>query len=223
MTDQKKCAFAVCAHGDRFSAYKWNMVGQLKKFVPGIEIVDLDESSAGDVLACVPEHMRSYFVRLAIPLMERFRGYDRVVWVDSDVEIVSSRFAGILEVATSSDGLAAVRDIDQDQRRAYMRSIYPDYDKGVYFLSGVLVMDLCKIGADWWRSKVEKGIADRMASAESVFHDQDVVNRLFDIKEMDLAYNTMWMLKDSLGGAYLIHYANNDGKRLLDNKLGRRS
>ena len=212
--DRSKCAFAVCASGERHENYKRHLLRCLSQFVPGVDVVDIDISMSGGLLSAVPENERSYFMRLAIPVMDRFRKYDRVIWLDVDVDIVSPKFAGILDVETSSDGLAAARDINQDKMKAYLKRRFPDYDKPVFFNSGVMVMDLCKIDVESWCGKVADGIAAYMRDRPK-WHDQDIFNKFFDINEIDGAYNALWMRKD-IDTPYLVHYVDQRGKKMLD-------
>lgn len=219
--DRSKCVFAVCASGDRHETYKRHLLKQLGEFVPGVDVLDLDVYMAGDMLAAIPEKKRSYFVRLAIPFMERFRKYERVVWLDVDVDIVSPKFASILDVETSGDGIAMSRDLDrvQSKMRKYLKGRFPEYNKSVFFNSGVMVMDLQKIDLEKWRSRVELGIKAYLRD-NPPYHDQDILNAFFDIAEIDCRYNAPWLDMEARRGAWLVHYIGSGGKGPMDQISG---
>ena len=214
---QKKQAFVLCARGDRFVRYRNNLAKSIEKYVPEADIVDIDAEKAESILPHVSERRRSIqMTRLAIPLMDEFRRYDRVIWLDVDTDIVSGKFAGILSVDTSKDGLAAVEDINQEKYRIRMEERYPGYDKASYVNSGVLVMDLLKIDKDVWRKKVTEGIEEH---ARNPFKspDQDLINRYFDINIIDKRYNWIWRRgADADVRAWLVHYTDGGGHAMLD-------
>ena len=216
MVSDYKYAFAVCAKGERHLAYKARLVERLARFVPGVDVVDIDIGMDGGLLSSLSDEQKPYFIRLAIPFMQKLCAYDKVVWLDADTDVVSSRFAGIFDAETSIDGLAAVRDISQEENKSHIRSIYPDYDRSVYFNSGVLVMDLRKIDRSAWKKKVEKGISVFLSIKKPKYHDQDILNEFFEIKELDGAYNTLWMEVGKRHDAFLVHYADARGKAILD-------
>lgn len=219
--DRSKCAFAVSASGDRHIAYKNHLLQKLKRYIPNVDVLDIDVSMTGDMLSALPENQKSYFVRLAIPTMDKFRKYDRVVWIDVDVDIVSEEFASILDVDTSDDGLAMARDLDrvQSKMRMYLKNRFPDYDKPVFFNSGVMVMDLRKIDVEKWCYRVDAGIKAYLRD-NPPYHDQDILNAFFDIKEIDHRYNAPWLDEESRIGAWLIHYIGAGGKGPMDHISG---
>ena len=120
MENVRKSAFAVYASGKRHIAYKNNLVGLLRKYVPEADIVEMDPLKFGPLLDGIPDKDKPTFARLAIPLMDDFRRYQRVVWIDDDVDILSANFSRIMDpdvVKTSGDGLAAASDIRQEDRK----------------------------------------------------------------------------------------------------------
>ena len=216
----KKCAFAIYAKGDRHEPFKANVIHGINKHVPQADIVDLGTLKAWHLLECLPDKDRPFFMRMEIPLIDELRRYDRVVWVDVDVDILSDGFSGILEVETSNDGLAAVSDIDNERRIEYMKGLSPEYHKTTYFNSGVMVFDLNKINPEEWKRKVLDGIEWWM-SGEHTFHDQDVFNYAFEINEIDKKYNSIWRVSDD--ASTCIHYCDTEGKKRLSHKISKRN
>lgn len=218
---QHKQAFALYARGQRYLAYQHNVEMELKKYVPDADIVVIDPIKACDCLPDIPERSgewnwdKSIFMRLAIPLMDDFDRYDRVVWLDVDVDIVSSKFASILDVATSSDGLAAVKDSGEAGLMKWFRRSFPEAGKAAYCNSGVLVMDLRKIDKEAWRRKIWAGIEKHLREGLK-FPDQDILNAYFDIRTIDERYNTFSRDLSKIRAPWLVHYVAPKGKLRLD-------
>lgn len=219
-----KCAFALCAEGERFVRYRDSLAASLARYVPDADVVDVDVGQAAAILPPVSDRRRSIQMsRLAIPLLDAFAPYDRVVWLDVDTDVVSGRFAGILSVETSADGLAAAEDVFQEKYLKRMEERYPGYGKTTYFNSGVLVMDLRKIDREAWRSKVFAAIEEHAANPFRS-PDQDILNRYFDIAPIDRRYN--WIHRrgtDPDAAAWLVHYTDKAGHKALEEILSVRS
>ena len=222
MENVRKSAFAVYAAGRRHIAYKNNLVRLLRKYVPEADVVEMDPLKFGPLLDKVPDDVKPTFARLAIPLVDDFRKYRRVVWVDDDVDILSANFSRIMDpdvVKTSDDGLAAATDIRQVERKRSMRKRFPAYDAPVYFNAGVLVMDIPKIDVRSWREGLEAGIAE-YAAAPLEHCDQDVLNAYFEIAEMDPRFNFIWQVEPVPNRpAWLVHYCDPVGHARLDRIL----
>lgn len=223
MAKQDNVAFALCADGNQYEAYKDNLLNGLKKYLPGIDVVQINPNTISDLLSGVPEEQLPTMSRLAIPLMKEFDKYDRVIWIDVDVDIISSKFANILKVDTSKDGLAAVADLRQEFFAGYMKSRFPDYDHPIYFNAGLLVMDLYKIDRGIWKNKIAKSLEEHK-NQPLRWKDQDILNANFEIKEIDTRFNYLWVRGvDPIHGAYLIHYVGKRGNDMLDEILALRS
>ena len=220
MNNDMKCAFAMFARGERHIRYKDNVVSELERIVPSADIVEIDAACAEDRLPDIPDSYagwdKSIFMRLAIPLMDQFSGYDRVIWMDADVDIVSDKFAGITNVDTSQDGLAAAPDIKQQMYTSRMRRMFAGWRNRAYFNSGVLVMDLAKIDRDSWLKRISNGISRHLREGFR-WPDQDILNGLFDIRMMDGRFNTIWRNVGQQVKPWLIHYTDGRGKNMLDN------
>ena len=209
-------AFALYACGDRYTAYRNNLAKALARYVPDADMVDIDLTKTGSVLSGLPDEQKATFSRLAIPLMSEFKQYDKVVWVDVDTDVSSGKFAGIFDVETSEDGLAAAEDVTQDKFLAYMKDRFPQYDKPKYFQCGVLVMDLRKIDKSQWKKKVKKGIKEHLKKPFR-WVDQDLLNAYFSINPIDPRFNCLWVdEKSECASSWLVHYANAKGHEILD-------
>ena len=222
MGNVRKSAFAMLANGDRYVAYRDNVLLELSKYAPGVDVIEIDISKVEDMFSVLSPQKIPYFARLAIPMLDDFSKYDRVVWLDSDVDIVSERFSGILDVdsvQTSDDGLAAVPDVLQDDCIAILKKRLPSFNKTKYFNSGVLVIDLFKINRNKWSETVRKGIWEYIKSPFK-WMDQDILNAYFDIREIDVRFN--WMLRrgvDNKTPSWLYHYCDTPGHARLDNLI----
>jgi len=217
MALNRKCAFAVFAQGDMYKRFRERLVGQLGWFAPGVDVVDLNMDDVRTALPGLTDSDIPKFSRLSIPMSERFEKYDRVVWVDCDTEILSGMFAGVLEVETSDDGLAASPDMRQERRKAELKRYFQGRDIDVYVNSGVLVMDLDKIDKKSWHDRVSLGISIHAAKTFR-FADQDLINGLFNVKVIDQRYNSIWR-ESSVDNAWLVHYADNQGHKALLEKI----
>lgn len=216
MKNTLKSAFAVHATGARYDEYRANLVQALGKYVPDVPIIDVDPSAYDKLLENVSSKHRAQFARLFIPLLDAFRQYDRVVWIDSDTDVVSGEFASILEVETSDDGLAAAPDINQSSFDEYIKSLDGNWCKPVYVNSAVLVFDLFKIDKEKWRSKILRGISDNVEK-NFRYIDQDIINLFFDVNPIDIRFNWIWRRGvDENRGAWLVHYCDPTGHAMLD-------
>ena len=122
--EKEKCAFTVYAKGERHELFKQNVIQKLKKHVPDVAVIELSLEEALPLIDILPDADKPYFVRMAIPIIERLRKYDRVIWIDVDVDIVSDDFAEILEVETGEDGLAAAEDfMPHNEAIAYAQDV----------------------------------------------------------------------------------------------------
>lgn len=208
MNNPKICAFAICATGERYIPLRDHLREQLQWYAPGVDIVDID---LGKVRACignVNESELPAFARLAIPLLDQFKKYERVVYIDVDTDIKSGQFLGILDVETSGDGLAACADAEQQKRINYLKSYCPEWAHVQYVQSGVLVMDLDKIDSKTWQQRVSEGLAMH-AARPFLFKDQDVINVFFECALIDRRFNCVIALAEDAEkeAAWLWHYA----------------
>lgn len=224
MTDMaaEKRAFAIYAKGDRFNAYKNNMMEELRRIAPDIDIVEVDMSQAQSFLSDLPEPHRPYFARLTIPLIEQFKQYDKVAWVDVDVDIVSARFKDVFDQDTGTEGFAAAADRFQKRCKDYMRSRYSAWDNPVYFNSGVLLMDMRKIDRNQLLERLRAGIKDHLRKKFSTW-DQDLINAYFKVAELDKKFNGQW--EDGQihpDGAWIRHYLGG-GKSDLDKIIAQKN
>ena len=209
-------AFAICATGERYLKYRERLLGQLKLFVPGVDVVDIDLSEAKKCLEGVPEKHIISFARLAIPLMDLFKQYDRVIYLDVDVDIRSGMFAGILDEVTGDSGIAACADVSQGKYHKYLKGHFPQWNATTYYNSGMVVFDLFKINREAWHNTLRTAI-DYHSKNPLRWRDQDVINAYFDVREIGIKYNYLWCRGNiDKSGAYLVHYCNKHGRATLD-------
>ena len=200
------CAFAICATGERYLKYREHLIKQLQWYLPSIDVIDIDLNEARKLLPGVAEVDLASFSRLAIPMMDRFRRYDRVIYMDVDVDIHSGMFAGILDVETGDDGLAAALDMSRDKHCDRLKSYFPAYDAKKYFNAGLLVFDIAKIDKKSWSGAIGKGVEHDLQK-HLPFREQDIINACFRIAEMDEKYNCQWSDGHVCDAEpYLVHY-----------------
>lgn len=222
MEKARKRAFAIYANGEQYVAYRRNVVKSLSKYAPDIDVVDIDPSKVDSLFDGVYEDDRSILLRLAIPLIDDFKRYERVVWLDSDVDILSAAFSGIMDVDTSEDGLAATLDVCQSAYVDYMRARFHNASS-MYFNDGVLVMDLKKINSDVWRKKIELALSEH-ARQPFVNKTKDILNGYFAISKMDDRYNWIWRRGvNNESGAWCVHYCDTGGHEALDELIAMRA
>lgn len=187
-----KCAFAIHAKGEMYSRFRKNLVAKLNMYVPGIDIVDIDREEALKFFAGMPGGIaKEQCLRLAIPLMHQFEKYDRVIWLDCDIDITSGEFSLILDCETGEDGISMAVDFydkeGNDRMVNYMKKAFPSFDKRLYFNSGVIVMDLAKIDRNKLGDCI-RGVVARRTKCPG----QDVLNYHFNAHELDPAFNYIW-------------------------------
>lgn len=186
-----KCAFAIYAKGDMYRRFRENLMSKLEKYVPGVPVIDVDEEEALKYIPVRDDWMKAYVIRLAIPLMEQFRQYDRVIWMDCDIDLVADGFSDILECETSDDGFSmVVHAFDKEMNDKLCnraKTKFGSYDKGVYFNAGVIVMDLKKVSVE----KMKAAISD-LIDKKYEWLDQDTLNFHFDIKPIDPKFNFIY-------------------------------
>lgn len=204
----KICAFAICASGAQFIALKQQLIEQLKWYMPGVDIVDIDLTKARECIGDVTDDDLPSFARLAIPQLDQFKKYERVVCLDADTEVKSGLFAGILDVETSKDGLAACEDYEQQSSIDRIRSYLPNWAHTKYFNTGVMVMDLDKINVDKWRECVAKGLSMH-ATSPFLLRGQDLLNAFFEFETIDSRFNCLVRVaqEEERQAAWLWHYA----------------
>ena len=227
MKDTLKAAFAVQANGARESKYRANLVQALGKYAPDIPIIDVDPAACAECLGPTKkgERTQDIYLKLAIPLLDAFTGYDRIIWLDSDADITSAQFADIMSVSTGEDGLAAVLDVHQEEllpdlerRRSAENPIRMEH----YFNAGVLVFDLPKINRTTWKERLAKGWAEHQKEPFAQ-GEQDVLNLFFAPQPIDARLNWDWSRGvEPQNGAWLIHYATEQGHAALDEILSMR-
>ena len=209
-----KCAFAIYARGDMFMRLRENLVSKLNKYVPGVPVIDIDDKEALQYLHKEDPWMMSnkaYTVRLAIPFMNQFKEYDRVIWMDCDIDIVSDGFSEILMCETSKDGFAMSVDIIYKKHMKRLDELLGHYGKESYFNAGVTVMDLQKINKD----KLRDAISD-LKEKKYKFRDQDTLNINFDIKSLDRKFNFWTWTNEKINEICAIHYVGRHKKVLYD-------
>ena len=218
MKNTLKAAFAVQATGEHDQAYRANLVQALGQYAPDVPIVDVDPAACATILGTANDktQTQTLYRRLAVPLLDTFKDYDRVIWIDADTDITAAQFADILTVETSADGLSAVPEIPADAHTDDSEKPQIRYD------ASVLVFDLCKIKRTTWKARLTKGLKahQKQPFAQG---EQDVLNQLFAIQPLDARFNWNWAHGvDPQNGAWLIHYATERGHAALDEILALR-
>lgn len=207
--------FVYCGCGGEYDRFKDFSKVSLLRNVPGANVCEMNLSDLpGELYAGISERDAAYLARLSIPLLPEFRKYRRVVWIDSDTEIVSPDFAAIADVETSGDGLAAATDRGRMDFVAHMAAISRDWS-GRYFNSGVLVFDLGKIALPRYTALVREGLRMFRERPQAFrYRDQDIFNLFFDAAELPEKFNCFSGRVSPAMGAALVHYAG--GRRGKD-------
>lgn len=164
--------------------------------------------------------------RLLIPVVEELKGYDQVLYLDTDTEVWSSEFFDIFTKDNEGHEITAVKDSLSGAgavvRTARVRDskgttwkdppdIFNKWDaiakrEVAYVNSGVLVFDMPKLinGYD----KRIRYILNVVKTLKPYYSDQEALNVYFDIfAVVDRKFNG-WRGKSE--GAFLRHYVGND-------------
>ena len=222
MSSKEKQCFVTCAIGDRYAAYHDSLIQALSAYSNGVEVVEIDHEMLAEAFPSLSESDRPYFARIAAPMVERFRDYDRIIWVDADVDVVSRGFQEILEADVGPDGVAAALDIDQHARIEHMRRRFPEYNRQEYYNIGVMVIDLGVISHEEWRRRVEEVLLSRFVRPVGMLA-QDIVNLKFAVSRLDQRYNWIWRLGvDAVRGAFAVHYCDPRGHENLEEVINMR-
>ena len=217
----RKCAFATLGVGDKFETMKNSLAERLNYFVPGIDLIDIDLSEAKE---CFPQILKlegTKYVyccaRLAIPIMRQFEGYDRVIAIDADIDILSGKFSGVLSEETSDDGLAASKDRENKQKWyiEHEKKIFGVYDKDYYVNGGLVIFDLFKIDKKKWKERVDYGL-EKVIGPKKSWYEQDLINAMFSVRAISREYNYLYPgFYENGVSPYAIHYVRFKNSVLL--------
>lgn len=164
--------------------------------------------------------------RLLIPLVEELKGYDQVLYLDTDTEVWSEKFSQIFDVDPDMKFEAvAVRDPlkpggtykrikflkDKNPREQGMFSRWADLlaNDHEYVNSGVIVFNIPRL-VSGYEERIKKTI-DCMIYLKPWYPDQDILNIYYRLKVLnDRRFNHWVGIVDEV---YLKHYVGNVRKR----------
>lgn len=190
MDKPRICAFAICATDDRNTKVKDHLVTQLQWYVPGVDVVEVSIDEAQKSLAGIQEKHIVDLSMLCIPLLDRLRKYERVIWLEPYLNVRSGMFAGILNVNTSESGLAAV-EISSDGNTDKGLVLVDHDDKR--FDSSVVVFDLTKIDKQKWQKLASGDLSGNVSVAP-----------------IDVRYNCVSSKSKERNAAWCINYRGRD-------------
>ena len=164
--------------------------------------------------------------RLGIPLHEAFAGYDRVLYMDTDVLVLSDRVDRFLSADISGHEIGGVVDTVQEEhgriRRNVDEDLRPDFSLKIserygdtlrlkpYVNAGVLLWNMPEIRKDlpWYRERLRM-FWEAECRGRFGFLDQDFVNSMMTVDTgFSMVYN--WFTKSGVeaddGECVIRHY-----------------
>ena len=151
--------------------------------------------------------------------------YDRLVWIDADVEILSSDFAefGYYDVG-DKEAWACLDPVPErglaDRKFAKERlGVEIPHDRP-YLNTGVLGLNLSAIDKDDWNRRLD--FFKDAAGIPAIIGDQSVLHCMTDAAVAPPKFNVYWSWRDIVPDACAIHYnyAGPEAKLPLDEKCG---
>lgn len=176
-----------------------------------------------DIIRCRPYHsgMCSPMIlfRLLIPMIDEFLD-DKVLYIDSDIEIVDSRFFDIFDLEFDSD-VAGVCDYDSFCRKkmnllsslpsvfSMMRKNAKERVKSATYLnSGVLLFNVPHIISMRPKYSLEINHLLDLMIKHRLFWDQDIINIYFSATKIPTAYNMFPKRFKHGDSVFAVHYAS---------------
>ncbi len=164
--------------------------------------------------------------RLLIPLVEELKGYDQVLYLDTDTEVWSEKFSQIFDVDLDMKFEAvAVRDPlkpsgtykrikflkDKNPREQGMFSRWDDLlaNDHEYVNSGVIVFNIPRL-VSGYEERIKKTI-DCMIYLKPWYPDQDILNIYYRLKVLNDRRFNHWV--GTVDEVYLKHYVGNVRKK----------
>ena len=212
-----RVAYVFAYHGDRYARWCANAVASLRCHVPDAKIFVARLDNADD----------AYFYRLRLPLSQDLRrNFDRVVWIDCDVEIVSPNFAAFAHIKTDAEVIACVDPTEAHCKRRLNAqlngAIKPDKLAETYCNDGVCCFNLAAIDPMSWTDRLANALEQHQLYNFQL-RDQDCLFLMTKCAVAPSQFNTFWAeVGSALVAPCAIHYTGNkrlrgaEAKRRLD-------
>ena len=162
------------------------------------------------------------YARLIIPLLKEFEDDDCVVYLDSDTEVVDSKFFSIFSIDAQGNDILGVVDKRSHFNRSKLLLSTKDItetislskrnmlEHGEYINAGVLYISLKNIKAKHKRYWSEITNTLDIIQRNGLFNDQDTINVYFDIGLISEAFNSVYKQPTMCDSIYLYHYLGAD-------------
>ena len=210
-----RIAYVFAYHGDRYARWCANAVASLRRHVPDAKIF----------VARLDDKEDAYFFRLRLPLSENLRrDFDRIVWIDCDVEITSPNFFAFAYVKTDAEVIACADPTEANcKRHLNMQlngAIEPDKLAETYCNDGVCCFNLAAIDPKSWTDRLAHALElHRLYNFQ--LRDQDCLFLMTKCAVAPSQYNTFWAeVGSSTVPPCAVHYTGN--KRLRGGEAKRR-
>ena len=163
--------------------------------------------------------------RLLIPIVPELKGYDQILYLDTDTEVWDKRFFGIFDIDFNCEVIAVKDTISHNsaaRRLSATRAnggdgwkdpsgIYSRWDDvihgdGKYANSGVLVFNMWNV-SDGYDARV-RYIMGKVRELKPYYSDQDTLNAYYKVFVVDDRRYNGWRRAEA--GAFLRHYIGSD-------------
>ncbi len=215
-----RVAHVFACHGDRYARWCANAVESLRRHVPDAKIFVARLDNAED----------AYFYRLRLPLSQDLRrNFDRIVWIDCDVEITSPNFAMFAYTKTDAEVIACA-DPSQAHCKRHLNGqlngeIAADKLAEDYCNDGVCCFNLAAIDPKSWTARLSE-VLEMHDRVHFQLRDQDCLYLMTKCAVAPSAFNTFWALTQTSQpqnfqtSICAVHYTGN--KRLRGGEAKRR-
>ena len=187
-TSPLRVAYVLAYSGDRYARWCANAVASLRRHVPDAKIFVARLDNSED----------AYFYRLRLPLSESLRrNFDRIVWIDCDVEITSPNFAMFAYTKTDAEVIACA-DPSQAHRKRHLNGqlngeIAADKLAEDYCNDGVCCFNLAAIDPKSWTDRLSE-VLEMHDRVHFQLRDQDCLYLMTKCAVAPSQFNTFWAL-----------------------------
>lgn len=164
-------------------------------------------------------------MRLFIPYVDELKPYGKVCYMDVDTEVVSGDFLSIFDIEMGEfDDVCAVMDSvnDFERRETYAKrcrkflfhhgltSLFRSCEERLrrceYFNSGVMLMNTGLLRVHFGIGEIADFCKMAVKYSTSKFFDQDVMNSIYDIRQMPSRFNTFHASHVNGEPVYCLHH-----------------
>ena len=165
--------------------------------------------------------------RLLIPFLDELKDYDKVLYLDIDTDIIDDAFQWIFDIDLAGYDVGMAQELRPSEGSIrnhpkarhcrlfvwandvgrYTKENYKRLEKGTYFNSGVLLMNMPELRKTFESIEFVCHVAIDALCAKLKLMDQDVINSMCRIKRINSAFNCFVCTHDTGDFVFCLHNA----------------